>query len=91
MKALVELGTAHREKFRIEIPKNFSVNQIWASAEELYLYFLTSFIYFEHLFGVITEQIYDTDEDDEDVRGIYEGGHWTWDEKNQGLNFIRLV
>lgn len=40
----------------------------------------------------MTEQIYDTDEDDEQsFRGIYEGGYWTWDENIQGLNFVRLV
>lgn len=39
----------------------------------------------------MTEQMCDTDEDDEERMRIYEGGHWTWDEKIQGLNFVRLV
>lgn len=32
------------------------------------------------------------DEDDEGgFGGLYENGHWTWDEQTQGLLFVRFV
>lgn len=56
--------------------------------------FLLTFLFndTERLFCVMTEQFCDTDDDDEqNMKRSYEDGQWTWDDKIQGLNFVRLV
>lgn len=34
---------------------------------------------------------HEDDDEDESFGGLYDGGHWAWDESIEGLVFVRFV